>query len=89
MKTAKIRVTGRVQGVWFRGSAAEQAARLGVTGWAKNCPDGSVEVIACGPADGVDALVEWLRRGPRLARVDGIEVEPVVLDEVPLTFTVL
>lgn len=89
IKHLKIRVTGRVQGVWFRGSAAEQAERLRVTGWARNCPDGSVEVVACGPADRVDELVGWLRHGPRLARVDGVEVEPAALDEVPVTFAIL
>lgn len=67
-------VVGRVQGVFFRASTQRQARRLGVTGVARNLPDGSVEVIACGPAAGVDALVEWLHRGPELARVAGVTV---------------
>lgn len=88
MKCVRIRATGRVQGVWFRGATAEQAGRLGITGWARNCEDGSVEVVAYGEPDGVDRLIAWLRKGPRLARVDDIEVEPAALDEVPVTFDI-
>lgn len=68
-------VTGRVQGVWFRASTQRQAQRLGVTGIARNLPDGSVEVIACGADAAVSELVEWLHRGPEHARVAGVAVE--------------
>jgi acylphosphatase len=67
-------VTGRVQGVWFRGSAQREAQRLGVTGIARNLADGSVEVIACGEAAAVARLIEWLHRGPELAAVAGVAV---------------
>ena len=65
----KFRVEGRVQGVWFRESTRQQAERLGLTGYAVNCPDGSVEVLACGADNALDALAAWLREGPPLARV--------------------
>jgi len=71
----RCRVTGRVQGVFYRGSCAEQARRLGITGHARNLADGTVEVLACGPADVVDALVAWLAIGPPAARVVAVRAE--------------
>ena len=70
-------VSGKVQGVWFRGSAKREADRLGVTGHAKNLSDGRVEVLACGDADAVAALIEWLHAGPPQARVQNVVVEDV------------
>lgn len=65
-------VTGRVQGVFFRASTAEQAQRLGLAGHAINLPDGTVEVLASGPAEAVDALCRWLHQGPPMARVSAV-----------------
>ena len=73
----RVRVRGRVQGVWFRASTAERAAALGLRGRAENLPDGSVLVHAAGAADALDALVEWLHHGPPMARVDAVEVEAI------------
>lgn len=69
-------VGGRVQGVFFRASAREQAVRLGLTGFARNLPDGRVEVLACGEPGAVDRLREWLRTGPPHAGVTGVACEP-------------
>jgi acylphosphatase len=74
MKSVQARVSGRVQGVSFRWYTQEQAARLGVRGWVRNEPDGSVLVHAEGEAEAVDALVEWCRQGPALARVSHVVV---------------
>lgn len=71
-------VAGHVQGVFFRASAREQAQRRGVTGHARNLPDGRVEVLACGAPEDVNALREWLRHGPAQARVTGVACEPEV-----------
>ena len=68
----RYRVTGKVQGVFFRHSARLEAERLGIRGAARNLPDGSVEVLAAGDAAALDALREWLRRGPPLARVEQV-----------------
>lgn len=66
-------VSGRVQGVWFRGSTREQALALGLTGHARNLSDGRVEVLACGDAAALAQLKEWLWQGPPLARVEQVE----------------
>lgn len=69
-------VTGRVQGVYFRQSTRDQAASLGLTGWVRNLPDGSVEGMACGTPAALEQLNSWLRRGPPAAKVDAVEWEP-------------
>ena len=82
------RVSGRVQGVFYRASTAEQARRLGVTGYARNLTDGRVEVLACGDAESVDALVAWLSIGPSAARVTDVEQHEVAIPTpVPTSFT--
>ena len=79
MVRRRLRVTGRVQGVWYRESCREVADRLGVGGSVRNRADGSVEVIAEGPPQEVEALVAWCRSGPPAAEVTGVEV----VDEEP------
>lgn len=70
-------VHGMVQGVGFRYSTQHEAQRLGLTGYARNLDDGSVEVVACGEAEKVERLIEWLKAGgPRSARVDKVLSEP-------------
>lgn len=72
----KFRVEGRVQGVWFRESTRQQAERLGLTGQAINCADGSVEVVACGAPEALEALVCWLHEGPPMAEVCSVDSSP-------------
>jgi acylphosphatase len=74
VKAIQARVSGRVQGVSFRWYAQEQARALGVRGWVRNEPDGSVLLHAEGDDAAVDALVEWCRRGPSSARVSDVAV---------------
>lgn len=62
-------ISGRVQGVWFRDSTKEQAKQLNISGWAKNLPDGRVEIVASGERANLDELYEWLQDGPKLANV--------------------
>jgi acylphosphatase len=68
-------VGGRVQGVFFRAATREQAQVLGLTGYARNLPDGRVEILACGAPDAVERLKNWLRVGPPGARVTGVACE--------------
>ena len=74
MKTHRLRIHGRVQGVWFRESMRLEAERLNVAGWVRNTADGAVEAVIQGPAEAVETLIEWARSGPPLARVDRVEV---------------
>jgi acylphosphatase len=67
-----LSVTGRVQGVFFRGWTRDQALELGVTGWVRNCPDGRVDLHIEGEEAAVRQLVDRLRRGPPAARVEGV-----------------
>jgi acylphosphatase len=76
-------VTGKVQGVWFRASTKEQADQLGITGWAKNLPDGRVEVLAFGDRKRIMHFYDWLKQGPPLAQVIGISYEEIPWEMVP------
>lgn len=69
----RFRVYGKVQGVYFRHSTRREAERLNLLGLACNLDDGSVEVIASGDPQAVDALRVWLHRGPSGARVDNVD----------------
>jgi acylphosphatase len=71
---ARITIAGRVQGVYFRASACQQAQSLGITGWVRNCSDGSVELLAEGTRDKLDQLIAWCHRGPTGARVSDVSV---------------
>lgn len=73
-KAVDVRITGMVQGVSFRAFTRQQARGLGVNGWVRNQPDGSVAGHFEGPADAVDALVAWCRGGPAHAEVEAITV---------------
>lgn len=74
-QTISIKVSGRVQGVFFRQSAKEQALGLRINGTVKNLPDGSVRIIACGTAGQLALLTEWCKKGPSRAQVTGIIIE--------------
>lgn len=73
LRRRRIRVHGLVQGVWFRESARRRAHELGVAGWARNLPDGTVEAVVEGDAVAVDAFAAWCAEGPPSARVDRVE----------------
>jgi acylphosphatase len=70
-------VSGKVQGVWFRASTQDKAKELGLTGWARNLPDGRVEVLAFGEKEMLTALYEWLHEGPPMAKVTEVTYEEV------------
>jgi acylphosphatase len=65
---------GRVQGVAYRFFAEKYAGRMGISGWARNLPDGRVEVLAEGSGGNIEVFLELLREGPRLARVDSFDI---------------
>lgn len=72
----RFRVQGRVQGVFFRASTRDKAQSLGLTGWVHNCPDNSVEGLACGDPAALENFCEWLWEGPSAALVKQVEVTP-------------
>ena len=83
--TARLHITGRVQGVGYRWSMVQEAKRLGVNGWVRNRLDGSVEAVVSGAPPVVEALIDWARTGPPLARVEGVVVEVLeVLEGAPV-----
>jgi acylphosphatase len=70
-----VRIEGRVQGVWFRAWTEKSANELGLTGWVRNCRDGTVEAVFCGAQVQVDQMIEQCHEGPSAAQVDRINVE--------------
>jgi acylphosphatase len=70
-----LSVRGRVQGVGFRASTREQALQLGLDGWAKNCPDGTVEIHAEGDKATLEDFISWCRKGPPTAQVMNLDVQ--------------
>jgi len=73
-RRASLRIKGRVQGVFFRESARQQAQRLGLLGFVRNLTDGDVEAVAEGPPEVLEQFIDWCRRGPPSARVDEVSV---------------
>ncbi|GJQ58638.1 MAG: acylphosphatase [Candidatus Scalindua sp.] len=85
---AHIFVKGRVQGVFFRASTREEACRLDLTGWVKNCKDGRVEAVFEGRKENVEKAVEWCKTGPPGANVTDIEVKAEQATGTFKTFTI-
>lgn len=83
------RVTGRVQGVFFRAWTRDKALELGLSGWVRNEPDGSVTALVAGPKSRVESLIDELWKGPPSARVANVEVETVADDSDSATFSIV
>ncbi|GAA4323990.1 acylphosphatase [Flaviaesturariibacter amylovorans] len=88
MRTVHIQVTGTVQGVFYRATAHEVAEQLGLAGWVRNRADGSVEALAQGTDEQVEAFITWCHQGPRRAVVTGVQVEEVPAKEAMRGFEV-
>lgn len=72
---ARVSISGRVQGVFFRDSAREKAEGLGLAGWVTNLPDGRVEALFEGPSESVREMVDWCEQGPPQASVEDVAVD--------------
>ncbi len=83
MKAVRARISGRVQGVWFRAWTERQAAARGLDGWVRNRRDGVVEALFAGPDDEVAAMLAECRDGPPMARVAAVETEDAEPPETP------
>lgn len=77
LRAVRLRISGKVQGVWFRAWTVEEARALGLSGWVRNRKDGTVEVLAVGGADAIGHLISLCHDGPPAAAVDHVEVEAV------------
>ena len=73
-KQAVLLISGHVQGVCFRAHAEEEAARLGLTGYARNLPEGHVEALVQGDEEKIHSFIEWSKKGSRSAKVEKVEV---------------
>ncbi len=74
-KKARLIISGRVQGVYYRYSTQQEALRLGLTGWVRNLPSGDVEAVVEGDGSKVEELIKWCRAGPAGAAVRDIQME--------------
>jgi acylphosphatase len=72
---ARVRVRGRVQGVFFRVETRDRARSLGLAGWVRNCADGTVEAVFEGEPKPVESMIDWCGRGPAGAHVDSVDVK--------------
>jgi acylphosphatase len=84
----KVRIEGMVQGVGFRYYTEKEANRLGISGWVRNCADGSVETVICGSEDQLNAMLAWLKHGPPSASVSQTDIEPVEIEATPADFQI-
>lgn len=77
LSTRHLVIKGKVQGVYYRVSARDQAVKLGLTGWVKNTPAGDVEVVVSGHPDIIDRFIQWCRQGPPHAEVEDVIIEAI------------
>jgi acylphosphatase len=70
----RLKIAGRVQGVYYRASAVQEAQKLGLTGWVMNCRDGSVEAVVEGAKPKLEELIAWCQQGPDGARVTQVDI---------------
>ena len=74
MKQVMLRIVGRVQGVFFRHSTKSLADNLDISGWVRNCSDGSVEVCLEGTDSDLELIINWLHEGPEFAEVESVQL---------------
>ncbi len=80
-QTVSIIISGRVQGVYYRQSTRREAISIGISGFVKNLPDGTVQVLATGTADQLEIFIAWCRQGPPLAEVTQLEITSIETQE--------
>lgn len=75
MQQALLKITGKVQGVFFRATAKEKADKLGLSGYARNLPEGNVEILLQGKKEVIEEFISWAKQGPELANVEQITIQ--------------
>jgi len=81
MKTVRLTIKGKVQGVFYRATAKDVADQFGIKGWVKNLPDRNVEIRATASEEILQKFIDWCKRGPSKARVDEVIVEELIFEE--------
>ena len=81
MKCVHLIVSGRVQGVFFRDNTRKKAIELGLNGYAKNLSDGNVEIVAQGDEEKINELVEFIKKGPGISKVENIQIKHKELEK--------
>ena len=87
-KRVHVWISGRVQGVFFRAYAREEALKEGLEGWVQNLPDGRVEAVFQGPEEAVERILKWCHRGSPMSRVEHVEVLEEPIDKRLVGFTI-
>lgn len=85
----RLTITGRVQGVWFRASARDEALRLGLVGTVRNISSGGVEIVASGDEAQLQRLIAWAYKGPPMANVTNVQIESLSSEALYDSFTVI
>jgi acylphosphatase len=75
LERAHVKISGQVQGVFFRDSTRQKAEELGLAGWVKNVPDGRVEALVEGPSERVREMLRWCEEGPQRASVENVDID--------------
>ena len=75
MKNVHVKISGRVQGVWYRASTKQKAESLGIKGWVRNTDEGCVEAVFEGEDEIVDEMISWCRRGPPMSHVKNVDIK--------------
>lgn len=88
-KTIRVKIRGRVQGVYFRSYAQDRAIELNLTGWVRNNEDGTVEAVFSGNPDDVDKIIEWCYIGSPYSKVEKVEIFPEKEDKTMFTFSIV
>lgn len=88
MDRVRVKIHGRVQGVFFRAETRRKARGLGLRGFVRNTPDGCVELEACGEMEKLEKLIEWSKTGPPAAKVDKIDISWDLIEESPDEFEI-
>ena len=88
MRTVYVRISGKVQGVWFRASTKQEAEKIGVTGWVKNTLDGEVEAIFQGTKEKIQLIIDWCHHGPLLSNVTNVIVKDIDPNEIYSSFSI-
>jgi acylphosphatase len=81
MPAVHLIIKGKVQGVFFRASAKDQAEKLKINGWVKNTPEGDVEITASGDDEALEKFINWCRRGPSNAKVTSVSLNEIDADD--------